>query len=110
MEPYAESLKKALIKISKMGAVCQHFELCTHEACRDSSGACLTAMDALSKDPDTKLSEDRFRLDPRKTIQNTKQEILNQEERAILNKFGSFMLSTYNLDLQDTINEFWNRT
>lgn len=51
-----EIMLKALVDISKMGRVCEEFEVCDHIACEDSAAACLTALDALSeiKEEETK--------------------------------------------------------
>lgn len=42
-----ERLRNALIKISSYGRVCAEFETCKHQACEDSAGAALLAMDVL---------------------------------------------------------------
>jgi hypothetical protein len=39
--------RKALEKISELGSVCDNFEICAHESCRDSAGAVLIALEAL---------------------------------------------------------------
>lgn len=40
-------LVEALEKISKMGAVCQEFEICEHPPCNDSARAVLESLQAL---------------------------------------------------------------
>jgi hypothetical protein len=40
-------MRSALKAIAEMGAVCENFTECDHRACRDSSAACLTALEAL---------------------------------------------------------------
>lgn len=39
--------KEALEQISKLGSVCDDFELCKHKTCTDSAGAVLIALEAL---------------------------------------------------------------
>jgi hypothetical protein len=40
-------MRSALRAITEMGAVCENFTECDHQACRDSSAACMTALEAL---------------------------------------------------------------
>lgn len=46
-KPLVEKYREALENISQLGSVCDNFELCEHESCRDSSGAVLIALEAL---------------------------------------------------------------
>lgn len=39
--------KKHMKDIRKLGRVCEDFEICNHNSCADSCGACLIAMEAL---------------------------------------------------------------
>lgn len=43
-----KQMRAALDTITTMGKVCPDFELCTHDVCADSAGACLVAMNTLT--------------------------------------------------------------
>jgi hypothetical protein len=43
----ADKYEKALRAITKLGRVCPEFDLCAHQACADSCGAVLLALEAL---------------------------------------------------------------
>ncbi len=49
LETERAELVKALTTISKMGRVCEEFEICQHPACADSAGAVLLALDVLAR-------------------------------------------------------------
>ena len=51
LKAHNRALVEALERISKMGAVCESFEVCDHPPCRDSCGAVLEALQALTTPP-----------------------------------------------------------